>query len=97
MSVKTPWNKRCELKKTSRNNLYYNDNVYEAILFSDSLSIGFRWVSDPKKKRKERGDFRQTLMNKPLFLGNNFSYIVKFLCLVDGPFLVASCLKKNKR
>ena len=34
VSVKTPRNKRCELKKTFRNNLlYYNDNVYEAILF----------------------------------------------------------------
>ena len=85
-------------KKTFRNNLlYYNDNVYEAILFSDSFSTGFRWVSDPKKNRKERWDFRQTLMNKPLFLGNNFSCIVKFLCLVDRPFLVVSCLKKNKR
>ena len=36
-------------------------------------------------------------MNKPLFLGNNFSCIVKFICLVDRPFLVVSCLKKNKR
>ena len=36
-------------------------------------------------------------MNKPLYLGNNFSCIVKFLWLVDRPFLVVSCLKKNKR
>ena len=42
-------------------------------------------------------DFRQSLMNKPLFLSNNFSCIVKFICLVDRPFLVVSCLKKNKR
>ena len=36
-------------------------------------------------------------MKKPLFLCNNFSCIVKFICLVDRPFLVVSCLKKIKR
>ena len=35
--------------------------------------------------------------HKPLYLGNTFSCIVKCLCLVDIPFLVVSCLKKNKR
>ena len=36
-------------------------------------------------------------MNKPLYLGNNFSCIMKFLCLVDRPFFVVSWPNKNKR
>ena len=58
-------------------------------------SVKISLPSDSTKSRKKRSKFDKSSEAK--CQSNKFSCIVKCLCLVDRPFLVVSCLKKNKR